>query len=114
MKNGTYILREKPKFEIELSTDSIKIIDGSLSQSSLTYKFDELDKFEIREKRTNWLITILSFVLEMLSSISTSGKYSESSQLHLGYMEQTHKYYLNDCNLNLLGEIENNIKHRIQ
>ncbi|GLU42575.1 hypothetical protein Musp01_01990 [Muricauda sp. NBRC 101325] len=109
MKERTYLLREKPKFEIILSTDSVKIIDKSISQSNESFLLDKLEKFEIKEKRTNWLITILSFVLELFMSTSP-GKYSENPQLHIKYIGKSFKYYLNDCNFQLLTEIEEIIK----
>ncbi len=114
MKNGTYTLREKPKFEIDLSDSSIKIVDKSDGTSSSSFELDKVEKFEIKEKRTNWLITIFSFVAEIFTSISVPGKYSESPQLHLGYEEKTFKYYLNDCDLNLLSKIENSIQNKTQ
>jgi hypothetical protein len=111
MKNRTYLLREKPKFEIILSTDFINIIDESISQSNRDFQVDKLEKFEIKEKRTNWLITILSFVLELFMS-AASGKYSENPQLHIKYIGKSFKYYLNDCNFQLLSEIEDIIKSK--
>lgn len=114
MENGTYSLRIHPKFEIELLDDSIKIMDSSESESNSFFALEKIETFEIKQKRTNWLITILSFVLEIFSSISTSDKYSEGSQLHLVYEGESFKYYLNDCDLNLMSKIENHIKKRIQ
>ncbi|MBA4746195.1 MAG: hypothetical protein H2058_13145 [Muricauda sp.] len=114
MKNGTYTLREKPKFEIDLSDNSIKIVNKSKVQSSSSFILDKIETFEIKERRTNWLITILSFVVEIFSSISVPGKYSEGSQLLMEYEGNTFKYYLNDCDLKLLSEIQNKLQNITQ
>lgn len=114
MKNGTYTLREKPKFEIDLSDNSIKIVDKSKVLSSSSFILDKIETFEIKERRTNWLITILSFVVEIFSSISVPGKYSEGSQLLMEYEGNTFKYHLNDCNLDSLREIQNKLQNIAQ
>ena len=107
-------LRTEPIFEIDLSENEIKITDGSLSKSVSVYEYSKLQSFNFKREKTNWAVTILSFIIDLFTGSGSSDKYTEKNQLLLTYNGKKLKYYLEKCELLEITKIVDLVNQKIR
>ena len=113
MDTQTFRLRTKPVFEVELSTDELKIIDNNLAESISVYEYSKLQNFNFKREKTNWGLTILSFILDLFTGGVSPDKYTEQNQLLLTYNGEKLKYYLENCELFEISKIVKLVNQKI-
>ena len=109
----TFRLRTKPIFEVELSDDELKIVDRSLAESTSVYEYSNLQNFNFKREKTNWGLTILSFIIDLFTGGGSSNKYTEQNQLLLTYKGEKLKYYLENCELFEISKIVKLVNQKI-
>ena len=115
MNTETVILRDNPKFKIVVSTNQFEITDKAHPNTSITYSYDLTDKIELNKERTNWLLTVLSYVVEFFTgtAIGAGGLYKEKNKLGIIYNGQSKEILLTNCDINKAIEAIEKISSRL-
>ena len=93
----TVELRNKPELKIILNEDEFEIVDASEPKNSGIYSFGELKNAELNAERTNWLISILSVIVDFLTGSGNGGKFKTKSNLNLEMEKRNLKIWLIDA-----------------
>ena len=97
-------LRNKPELKFVLNMDEFDIIDASDPKNNGTYSYAEIKSAELNSERTNWLISILSIIVDFLSGSGNGGKFKTKANLILKTDNRNLKIWLNDADY---GKAEN-------
>ena len=97
-------LRNKPELKFVLNMDEFDIIDASDPKNNETYSYAEIKSAELNSERTNWLISILSIIVDFLSGSGNGGKFKTKANLILKTDNRNLKIWLNDADY---GKSEN-------
>jgi len=95
----TVKLRNKPELKITLNNDGFEIIDASEPKNNGIYSFNKIKKVELNKARTNWLISILSHLVEFITGIGGGRKFKNKANLKLEMDNQTLKISLSNADL---------------
>ena len=90
-------LRNKPELKFVLNMDEFDIIDASDPKNNGTYSYAEIKSAELNSERTNWLISILSIIVDFLSGSGNGGKFKTKANLILKTDNRNLKIWLNDA-----------------
>jgi len=93
----TVELRNKPELKFILNTNEFKIIDASQPKNNGTYTYVEIKNAEFNTERTNWLISILSVIVDLLAASANGGKFKTKANLTLKTEKRNLKIWLNDA-----------------
>ncbi|MDG1730977.1 MAG: hypothetical protein P8K68_14030 [Algibacter sp.] len=64
----TFELRDKPELKITLSESGIEISDASQPKNNGIFLFNTIKSIELNNKKTNWFITIFSWIMYLFAS----------------------------------------------
>ena len=93
----TVKLRNKPELKFILNTDEFNVIDASEPENNGTYSYTEIKSAELNSERTNWLISILSVIIDFLTGSGNGGKFKTKPNLTLKTEKRNLKIWLNDA-----------------
>ena len=93
----TVELRNKPELKFILNTDEFDIVDASETKNNGTYSYAEIKNAELHSERTNWLISILSVIVDFLTGSGNGGKFKTKANLTLETEKRNLKIWLNDA-----------------
>ncbi|MEF3080581.1 hypothetical protein [Winogradskyella poriferorum] len=93
----TVELRNKPELKFILNTDEFNVIDASEPENNGTYSYTEIKSAELNSERTNWLISILSVIIDFLTGSGNGGKFKTKANLTLKTEKRNLKIWLNDA-----------------
>jgi hypothetical protein len=113
MDQNLFLLRTKPIFKIEFKEHGIIIADETTGKKNSLFMFEKLDFFQFQKKRTNWGITILSFIVDIFTGQGLGKKYYEKNTIELVHDGVKSKYYLNNCELRMVPKIVSLIHKKI-
>lgn len=108
----TVELRNNPELKFILNTDEFDIVDASESKNSGTYSYAEIKNVEFNKERTNWLISILSIIVDFLTGSGNGGKFRTKSNLILKTEKQNLKIWLNNVDIGKAEKITELIKNK--
>jgi hypothetical protein len=106
------VLRNKPELKIILNKDGIEIIDASEPKNNGVYSFGQIKNVKLNAERTNWLISVLSWVVDYLTGSATRGNFKRKASLILEMVNQTLKLWLIDADFNKAEKIAELINHK--
>ena len=92
----TVELRNKPELKFILNTDKFDIVDISEPKNSGTYSYAEIKNAELNSERTNWMISILSVIVDFITGSANGGKFKTKANLTLKTEKRSLKIWLND------------------
>ncbi|REG88211.1 hypothetical protein [Winogradskyella sediminis] len=72
----TVELRNKPELKFILNTDEFNVIDASEPKNNGTYSYTEIKSAELNSERTDWLISVLSVIVDFLTGSGNGGKFN--------------------------------------
>ncbi len=93
----TIELRNKPELKFILNADEFDILDASDPKNSGTYSYSEIKSTELNEERTNWLLSTLSIIVDLITGGYGSGKLKERANLKLEMKNLNLKVWLIDA-----------------
>ena len=93
----TVELRNKPELIFILDTNEFNIFDASDLKNNGTYSYTEIKSAELNSERTNWLISILSVIVDSLTGTANGGKFKTKTNLTLNTEKLNLKIWLNDA-----------------
>jgi len=111
MNSETLTLRKDPIFEITLTDNSFVIKNEADKNDSGIYKYAEIISLKLQEKRTNWIITILSFIFDFIGG-PAGQLYKEKNLLIINYNESIKKILLIDCDMSKAKRIAEHINSK--
>ena len=104
-----FILKDRPQVKLLLFNDRLEIHQSDLKMNE--YDLKEIDSLKI-EKRVNWLVSLLSFVVGIF--LGGSGDiYKERDQLTFNYKNQTISYSLKGCDEQAVIKARDTINEKI-
>ncbi|ASO05239.1 hypothetical protein [Arenibacter algicola] len=109
----TIELRNKPELKFILNTDEFNIVDASEPKNNGTFSYAEIKNVELNEERTNWLISILSIIVDFLTGSGNGGKFRTKANIILKTDNRNFKIWLNNADFGKakkLTELLNNKK----
>ncbi|WP_298425208.1 hypothetical protein [uncultured Kordia sp.] len=109
----TIELRNKPELKIILNNDEFEIVDASEPKNSGIYSFRKLKNTELNAERTNWLISTLSIIVDLLIGSGVGGKFKKKANLILEMENRNLKIWLIDADFEKakkITELMNNKK----
>jgi len=99
MKIEFETLRNDPKLEIVLNKKDFEIINNQDKIQSGIYSYDLTETVRIEEKKINWIITILSYVVETILFSGGGDTYRSKTKLTFNYNKNKVEILLTDCDL---------------
>ena len=115
MNNETVVLRDSPNLKIVLSENQFEITNEANKSTSGIHFYSLTDSIELKKERTNWLITILSYIVDLLtgSAASSGGRFKEKNRMVLFYKGKRKEISLVNCDIEQAGQLIKNIKSRL-
>ncbi|WP_335977689.1 hypothetical protein [Gaetbulibacter jejuensis] len=93
----TVELRKKPELKFILNMDEFNVIDASEPKNNGAYSYTEIKSAELNSERANWLISILSVIVDFLTGSGNGGKFKTKANLILKTEKRNLKIWLNDA-----------------
>ena len=107
----TFELRKKPELKIILKTDEFEVIDDSEPKNSGIYSFSKIKEMKLNDEWTNWIVSAISFIVDLMIGSGLSKKYKNKANLIFEMENQSLKLSLIDADFekaeNLFETIEN-------
>lgn len=97
--NSTIEIRNKPKASIIFHEDKFEIIDSKDIGNNGFYLFDKLLNVDVIERKTDWYITVLSFIVDIFTGSASGSNYKNKAHLKIDLEDSSIKIWLsNDDN----------------
>ncbi len=93
----TIALRNKPELKIILNTDEFEIVDVSEPQNNGTYTFIQIKSAALHAERTDWFISALSWIVDLVAGSAVGGNFKNKANLQLVMVNRTLKIWLTDA-----------------
>ena len=109
----TIVLRKNPELKIILNPDNFEIMDVSESKNNGIYSFGKLKNVNLIFEKTNWLISILSIIVDLITGSGIGGKFKNKAYLNLEMRNMNLKIVLIGTDtekINKVSELLNNKK----
>ena len=87
-------VRCKPELKISLNNDGIEIVDGYEPKNNGVYSFEQIKSVELNAERTNWFISILSWIVDLLAGSAVGGNFKNKASLNIKLADQDLKILL--------------------
>lgn len=113
MKFESIILKDKPRIEFFFRKNDFEILNEREGNHNGVFTYELLNSVGIKQEKTNWLVTILSFIVEMIFSTNSQGVYKKKSLLELNYKNEKIDLDLEGCNSDKAELITNKLKLEI-
>ena len=95
----TVELRNKPELKITINQSGFQIADSADPVNNGDYSFFNLNQVEFHPAQTDWLVSIVSVVVDLITGGGNSGKFKNKPNLQFKLDNQTFKVYLVDADL---------------
>ncbi len=94
------IIRNKPRLEVILNEIDFEIINDQNENQNGVYLYELTDYVVVEKKKINWLITTLSYIVELvLSDVGGGDTYHAKNKLKFNYNKSEVKILLVDCDI---------------
>ncbi|OEY71914.1 hypothetical protein [Salegentibacter salarius] len=95
----TVELRNKPELKITINQNGFQILDSADPVNNGHYSFFKLNHVEFHPAQTDWLVSIVSVVVDLITGGGNSGKFKNKPNLQFKVASQSFKVYLIDADL---------------
>ncbi|WP_299800333.1 hypothetical protein [uncultured Maribacter sp.] len=94
--NSTIEIRNKPKASIIFNEEKFEIIDSKDSSNNGFYLFDKLLNVDVIERKTDWYITVLSFIVDIFTGSASGSNYKNKAHLKIDLEDSSIKIWLSN------------------
>ncbi len=108
-----YLLRKKPKFTISVRPKEFQIHNRGIKKFNGSYKYINLDSIEFKKEKVNWLYTLFSLFLEIVTNSNIIELNKDKNKIILSYNHEIKEIKLFDCNIQIAQNAVNEIENRI-
>lgn len=98
--------------EISLSDSDFELKNEGNEDYNDVYEFSKINSLRLA-KRVNWLVSVLSFIVELILGAGGGNLHKERDQLKFNYNNKPIKISLEGCNLELAIQMVNRINQKI-
>lgn len=84
-----FALRNQPTLNFRFNENNFEIINNADKNHNGIYLYELLDSVELKKERTNWLISILSIVIDFFTASGNGYFFKEKSQLDIKHKKST-------------------------
>lgn len=105
MKVEKIILKKSPPLEFLFNEKSFQIINGADSESEGLYEYANFKSISFDKERTNWLFTILSYLLEFVLGVGGGSAYKHKKRLTIKQTDKETKVDLLDCEQKTIDQL---------
>ena len=88
MKSESIFLRNQPKLQFIFNEKSFEIINDANKNDNGNYSYELLNSVELKKERTNWLISILSILIDFFTASGNGDFYREKKQLDIKHKKK--------------------------
>jgi len=114
MKNESIILRNQPTLKFLFNESNFEIINNANKNDNGIYSYDLLNSVELKKERTNWLISILSIVVDLFTESLNGGFYKDKHQLDIKHKKKHLKIILSESDLTKAELITQRLKTELK
>ncbi len=109
----TYEIRESPKLAFVLDNDHFEIFDLAYPKNNGVYLFEKILNVDFNQKKTNWLISSISYILPLfLNGLGEGGNYRDQANLRIQFTSSTVKIWVHDDETDKIQKIKNALLER--
>ncbi|WP_456865597.1 hypothetical protein [Galbibacter sp. BG1] len=108
----TIELRNKPELKIILNTHEFEVIDASEPKNNGTYSYAEIKSVKLNTEKTDWFISITSYIVGFFTGNGNGGNYKNKANLTIQLTKQIVKIWLVDTDFKKVEEISELIKNK--
>lgn len=106
-------LRKQPKLLVSIKDYAIEVIDDAELTNNGVYSYNTIKSIEFILEKTDWFVSVFSWVVDLFSSILVGGKFSSKAHIRLKLKDKVLKIYLIDADLDQAKEIVAVVKERL-
>lgn len=108
-----FFLRKDPVLKITFDKNQFEIFNEE-KQFKKVYEYEKVDSVELVERKTNWFVTLLSFIVSLLFESASGDLYKDNERLILHYENGRDEIDLKKCDLETVKCVLNNINEKIE
>jgi hypothetical protein len=106
-------LRNKPELKFILNENELKIIDNSDHENTGTYSYGEIKSIKLNKERTNWFVSFLSFIVDLIIGSGANGQtFKNKASLDLELNSKKVRILLFGVNFSKAEKIAGSIKEK--
>lgn len=102
----TYKIRNKPIASLILGEKKFEIVDSAEPKNNGIYIIKNLKSIKVVEKKTDWFVTTLSFVVSIFTGGGPTGPFRNQAYLNIELSNKSLKIWLPEENLSSAKKIE--------
>ena len=114
MKNESIVLRNQPTLKFLFNESNFEIINNADKNDNGIYSYDLLNSVELKKERTNWLISILSVLIDFFTASGNGDIYKEKHQLDIKHKKKHLKIILRESDLDKAKLITQRLKTELK
>ncbi len=104
-------LQSKPELKFILNKEGFELFDISDQKNNGIYLFSRIKNVELNKKKMNWVITVLSYIVEIIANIGGGHESKEEANLILEMTDRIVKISLRDAYFNRAEKLVELIKN---
>lgn len=109
----TYEIRETPKLTFVLDKNQFEIFDLAYPKNNGVYLFDDILNVDFNQKKTDWLISSISYILPVfLNGLGEGGNYRNQANLKILFKKSTIKIWLYEDEIDKIQKIKHALLER--
>ncbi|MEL6916603.1 MAG: hypothetical protein AAFO99_02620 [Bacteroidota bacterium] len=97
MTSEKITLKKSPPLEFIFNEDSFQIINEADPDSEGIYQYGKVRLARFKKEKTNWVVTILSFLGDLFFSVGHTDIYKERKRLTIKHDKKSIELNLLDC-----------------
>ncbi len=106
------LLRDNPKIEITINENEFVIFNEE-KQLRKVFFYEKINSIELIEKKTNWFVTFLSFLVGFLFESLPGSLYKDGKKLIINHENDKTEISLNNCDTETTRLFVNKINLKI-
>ncbi|MBU2946231.1 hypothetical protein [Zobellia uliginosa] len=108
----TVELRNKPELKIILNSENFEVIDAAKPRNNGTYVFRHIKKLELNEERTDWFISVMTFIVGLFVGGHATGTYKNRANLKIETDNQKLQIWLDNVDFSKAQKVMRLIKSK--
>nr|WP_298996332.1 hypothetical protein [uncultured Allomuricauda sp.] len=104
------VLKESPPLEFIFDENSFQIINAANPDSEGIYEHATLKSVGFHKEKTNWFLTIFSFMVELVVGVGGGDRYKDKKKLTIHHANKKVKIDLFDCEQKTIDKLISKLK----
>nr|WP_293304347.1 hypothetical protein [Allomuricauda sp.] len=105
MNTKKIVLKKSPPLEFLFNEKSFQVTNGADSDTQGIYQYDDLKSIEYDKEKTNWLLTVLSYIVELVAGVGGGSTYKSKKRLTINLSDKKIMLDLLDCEQKTIDEL---------